>query len=399
MSMIHCRGCGKQIHESAPVCPHCGAPQGISPGAVAMSAPLPPGIAGWSWGAFLFNWLWAAFNSVWIGLLALVPFVGFVMAIVLGMKGREWAWRAKPWESVEHFQRVQRRWSAWGICVVLGSMLISIVSAVALPAYQEYTKRARQQAVILEKQRQQIAAAEAESVRAAAQTELAQAAANKQAQRAVAMEPTPAAVPTPPAAPEVANPSASQPDLLAAAKQCKETSLCMQAMLRGAYPRRADVIQVAVQRLNSISKPEAGDRKVARDLNRKALERFTASDYAGAAGLLQQASVTDPRDAEIKSNLGLAFVKMGRTAEAFTALAESLEIDPQRSAAWAPLAEALDQERMRNESFSALLLTYEFSSNRTRTLSFFRSRIEDPAVSESLRATYTKALQTIEAGY
>lgn len=27
MSMIHCRGCGKQIHETAITCPHCGAPQ------------------------------------------------------------------------------------------------------------------------------------------------------------------------------------------------------------------------------------------------------------------------------------------------------------------------------------------------------------------------------------
>lgn len=27
MSMVFCRGCGKEIHESAPACPHCGAPQ------------------------------------------------------------------------------------------------------------------------------------------------------------------------------------------------------------------------------------------------------------------------------------------------------------------------------------------------------------------------------------
>lgn len=25
--MVFCRGCGKEIHESAPSCPHCGAPQ------------------------------------------------------------------------------------------------------------------------------------------------------------------------------------------------------------------------------------------------------------------------------------------------------------------------------------------------------------------------------------
>ncbi|RBA22906.1 zinc ribbon domain-containing protein [Herminiimonas fonticola] len=27
MSMVFCRGCGKDIHDSAVTCPHCGAPQ------------------------------------------------------------------------------------------------------------------------------------------------------------------------------------------------------------------------------------------------------------------------------------------------------------------------------------------------------------------------------------
>lgn len=27
MTMVFCRGCGKELHESAPTCPHCGAPQ------------------------------------------------------------------------------------------------------------------------------------------------------------------------------------------------------------------------------------------------------------------------------------------------------------------------------------------------------------------------------------
>ncbi len=27
MSMVFCRGCGKEIHDSAPACPHCGAGQ------------------------------------------------------------------------------------------------------------------------------------------------------------------------------------------------------------------------------------------------------------------------------------------------------------------------------------------------------------------------------------
>lgn len=86
---------------------------------------VPPGIAGWSWGAFLWNWIWAIFNNTWIGLLALIPGVNLIMIFVLGVKGREWAWKNKQWESVEHFNRVQRKWSVWGIGLVLASLLLS----------------------------------------------------------------------------------------------------------------------------------------------------------------------------------------------------------------------------------------------------------------------------------
>jgi hypothetical protein len=77
-------------------------------------ASLPPGVKGWSWGAFLLSAVWAVRNRVWIGVLALVPVAGFVFAIVLGVKGREWAWKAKPWESVTTFNAVQRKWSVYG---------------------------------------------------------------------------------------------------------------------------------------------------------------------------------------------------------------------------------------------------------------------------------------------
>ncbi len=56
--MIFCRGCGKQIHETAPACPHCGARQA---GAATSPSekPVPEGVKGWSWGAFLLSWVWA----------------------------------------------------------------------------------------------------------------------------------------------------------------------------------------------------------------------------------------------------------------------------------------------------------------------------------------------------
>ncbi len=47
----------------------------------------PDGVKGWSWGAFLLNWIWALGNRTWIGLLALIPYVGIIMSVVLGRSG------------------------------------------------------------------------------------------------------------------------------------------------------------------------------------------------------------------------------------------------------------------------------------------------------------------------
>ncbi len=120
--MPFCPNCAKEIHANTQVCLACGVTQ-----------PIPEGVRGWSWGAFLLNWIWSIGNNTWIGLLSLIPYLGFVMAVILGFKGREWAWRNKHWDSVEHFQRVQKRWSFWGVVICIGGAILGIVTAIAIP--------------------------------------------------------------------------------------------------------------------------------------------------------------------------------------------------------------------------------------------------------------------------
>lgn len=38
MNMVYCRGCAKQIHETAPTCPQCGAPQTTARGKTTYSS-------------------------------------------------------------------------------------------------------------------------------------------------------------------------------------------------------------------------------------------------------------------------------------------------------------------------------------------------------------------------
>jgi hypothetical protein len=92
---------------------------------------VPEEIKQWNWGGFLLNWIWSVGNNTWIGLLVLLPYVGIVMAFVLGFKGNEWAWKNRKWDSIEHFQRVQKKWSYWGVviyifCFVAGISVVLI---------------------------------------------------------------------------------------------------------------------------------------------------------------------------------------------------------------------------------------------------------------------------------
>ena len=93
------------------------------------AAVVPAEIDRWNWGAFILSGIWAIAHGVWIGLLAFVPFVGFIMAFVLGSKGNEWAWRKKRWASVETFKRSQRNWTLGGVAVLALVVVLSVVSA------------------------------------------------------------------------------------------------------------------------------------------------------------------------------------------------------------------------------------------------------------------------------
>ncbi|MEQ9671708.1 serine/threonine protein kinase [Coleofasciculus sp. G2-EDA-02] len=79
--------------------------------------PVPDEIKGWNWGAFFMPYLWPLTNKVWIGLLALVPQVGWLMAIMLGAKGNEWAWKSRKWRSIEQFKAHQRGWTIAGLFI------------------------------------------------------------------------------------------------------------------------------------------------------------------------------------------------------------------------------------------------------------------------------------------
>ncbi len=100
-----------------------------------------------NWGAFLLNWVWGLGNRSFITLiifpvsyiLGLIPYVGWLFGlgccIWFGIKGNEWAWQNKRWESIEHFHSVQKKWAIGGIIffVSIVLLLILLIFAIFIP--------------------------------------------------------------------------------------------------------------------------------------------------------------------------------------------------------------------------------------------------------------------------
>ncbi len=142
--MAFCPNCGKEVSEDTTFCPQCGrnlkvevTPENSS--GQGESAIVPEEVKGWSWAGFSLTWIWGVFNGVLISLLVLIPFPLFTLAwaIVLGIKGNEWAWRNKKWDSVEHFKNAQRPWNIAGIVIFAISMvaLIIVIPLVLVPLF------------------------------------------------------------------------------------------------------------------------------------------------------------------------------------------------------------------------------------------------------------------------
>jgi serine/threonine protein kinase len=93
---------------------------------------VPDEIQGWNWGAFLLPWLWLWTNQVWLGLFCFVPQIGWVMAISMGAKGNEWAWKSRQWRSIEQFKAHQRGWAIAGVLIGAPISIMLWIRAIAL---------------------------------------------------------------------------------------------------------------------------------------------------------------------------------------------------------------------------------------------------------------------------
>ena len=87
--------------------------------------PVPEEIKGWNWGAFWLSWIWGIAHNVWLALLVFC--LSIIWNIVLGIKGNEWAWQHRQFDSIEQFKETQAVWAKWGWILFFVSLAIAIL--------------------------------------------------------------------------------------------------------------------------------------------------------------------------------------------------------------------------------------------------------------------------------
>ncbi|HEY1843428.1 MAG TPA: NINE protein [Buttiauxella sp.] len=82
-NMVFCRGCGKELHETAHTCPHCGAPNQVAGSKSRITAAVLAFFLGW-FGAHKF-YLGKTGQGIlyllfcWTGIPAIIAFIEFII--------------------------------------------------------------------------------------------------------------------------------------------------------------------------------------------------------------------------------------------------------------------------------------------------------------------------------
>ena len=149
---------------------------------------VPAEVRHFNWGAFWVTWIWGVCNNSYLTLISLafniitftfgfiIPIIaaliastnvglgiglligyslftligGIALRIWFGLKGNQWAWQNKKWNSTEHFNSVQKTWAIVSAVVSMVLILanVGVVAAMTIPSLISNTDKVRTKTMI-----------------------------------------------------------------------------------------------------------------------------------------------------------------------------------------------------------------------------------------------------------
>ena len=151
-----------------------------------------------------------------------------------------------------------------------------------------------------------------------------------------------------------------------------------------------------VQTMKPTALVDHGDRKTARVANTEGLRALAAKDYVTAISAFTRGVRVDTSDVEIRNNLAFAYLESGDVSSAVDNLVDVLQAAPDRSIAWANMAEAFVQLKKPDMADASLKVAVRFNADRTQSVSYLNN-ITETHPNEQFRESAARVLKDIDS--
>ena len=148
------------------------------------------------------------------------------------------------------------------------------------------------------------------------------------------------------------------------------------AMLAAAMADNLELILSTKSTIDAIPKPIGGDRNIAREKEKAALNALKEGAYDMAIVHFSEAIKADPSDAELRTNLGYALMSSGRFDDAKNALLDSITLNPGGGAAWVTLGLLLAKQGDLDSAAAAFIDSLAVSTPAKNAMGYFKTLSE-----------------------
>jgi tetratricopeptide (TPR) repeat protein len=169
------------------------------------------------------------------------------------------------------------------------------------------------------------------------------------------------------------------------------------ATQNGGLKHEAEIQQTKLL-LDSVPRPETGNKKAAKQLNAKGLALSNQGDFNNAVKLFAEANKLDPSDVEIVNNLGFLYIKQGNLKSALETVTIALTLSPGRATAWENLGEIFGLKGDLNKAVASFSNAYRFSKDRMKMHQYMK-KLNEKEQGKTLKQARAKAMEWAEKAY
>lgn len=180
------------------------------------------------------------------------------------------------------------------------------------------------------------------------------------------------------------------------ADSCKDLKECVIKMIQVATTRNIEALSKIAKAIDTLKKPEKGDRKLARISNQQGLAALNSGQIIDAISFFSKAHEADPHDEEIVNNYLYTLLKSNDNIKVIELIHDGIILNPRSANLWFTYAVANLNLEKSNDSAASFWIAWHYSRDKNKMLILLEKTIssvnneKDKSFLETVKASLTE---------